>query len=124
VQSLESFYADPRRHSGKELHFGLGWRTPRYEFFEFDVFWLEGTRELCALHSPVRDVRSDGPFSRFILGLPPHFRKQELRGEEVEVDVLALLDEDQVQDALGAWERHINEPDGYDWILKQTSSRA
>ena len=93
MESLGTFYEDERRTDSRELRFGLNWRSTAMPMFEFSVFWLEVTEELCALRSPIRDVVSDGPVSRFIVGIPPHTNPQKLRDEEVTVEVLANLTE-------------------------------
>jgi len=116
MQGLEEFYADPRRRDSRELRFGLGWRSANYEFFEFSVFWLAATDELCLLRAPMRDARSDGVFSRFILGVPPHFNPEPMRDHEVAVEVLARVEEARLLDLLDGWEEHRGESDGVSWL--------
>lgn len=116
MESLGSFYADPHRSGSREIRFGSGWRSRNYESFEFNVFWVEATKELCALRSPIRHVRSDGVISRFVLGLPPHAEVQELKDNELSIEVLGRLDEEQLRVVLARWERHLHDPDGFDWI--------
>lgn len=118
MESLGTFYEDERRTDSRELRFGLNWRSTAMPMFEFSVFWLEVTEELCALRSPIRDVVSDGPVSRFIVGIPPHTNPQKLRDEEVTVEVLANLTEKEVLDRLGGWEAHNADPDGFDWLRR------
>ena len=122
MQSLDTFYEDQRRRESKELHLGIGWRSRRYELFEFTLFWLADTRELCALRSPIRNVQPDGFFRRFILGLPQHMRKSELRDDEVQIEVLAVLPEAQVHSVLAEWRSHVTDPAGFDWVRDRVAA--
>lgn len=123
VESLESFYSNAERSDSREIGFGSGWRNRNYEFFEFTVFWIETTRELCALRSPIRHVRSDGMFSRFLLSLPPHAQVERLKDSELTVEVLARLDEEQLLTVLSGWEDHQKDADGFEWIRSSVSLR-
>lgn len=124
VETLEDFYADPARKGSREISFGSGWRSSKYELFEYTLFWVASTSELCAMRAPIRDVRSDGPISRFVLGVPPHFRSQELRGAEVTVAVLALVGETELTGLLEGWEQHHVSVDGLEWVQERVIHRA
>ena len=121
IESLETFYDDARRRDSSEVRFGSGWRSSRLHNFEYLVFWIEATQELCLLRAAVRDVQSDGVFSRFVLGLPPHTNPRELRDHEVSVEVLAVLPEDEVLNRLEGWERHLGDHDGIGWVRSVVS---
>jgi hypothetical protein len=120
IETLERFYNDTRRKDSEEVRFGIGWRSAN-EPFEFVVFWVAETEELCLLRSPVRDVQSDGMVSRFILGIPPHMRAQELRDDEVTVEVIARISEHELPLRLEGWEVHHRAPDGIEWVRSVVS---
>lgn len=116
IETLERFYSDTRRKNSEEVRFGIGWRSAKHELFEFVVFWVAETEELCLLRSPIHDVESDGMVSRFILGIPPHVRAQELRDDEVTVEVIARISEQELPLRLEGWEVHHQAPDGIEWV--------
>ncbi|HEV2756548.1 MAG TPA: hypothetical protein VG318_12330 [Actinomycetota bacterium] len=118
MESIDRFYADERRRGSEEIRFGSQWRTPAWPSFEFAVFWVADTGELCALRSPIRDVASDGPVTRFVLGVPPHTNPQPLGDHEVTVEVLASLTAAEVDERLSGWESHHRDPDGFDWLRR------
>jgi hypothetical protein len=122
VETIEAFYRDPRRQDSREIRFGSGWRSSHFEHFEFVVFWVADTNELCLLRAPIRGVQSDGVLRRFILGLPPHVRTQSLSDEEVTVEVLATLTEEQVERALAGWQDHVQDSGGVEWLREMLSS--
>lgn len=122
LETLESFYANPARSGSREMRFGSGWRSRNYGFFEFTVFWIQNTRELCALRSPIRHVRSDGMFSRFFLGLPPHAEVQKLKDAELTVEVLGRLNEEHLLAVLSDWKDHQEDADGFEWIRSKVSA--
>lgn len=124
-QSLQDFYSeDPRRRSG-EVRFGLGWRSKGYEFFEFSLFWISGSEELCALRAPIRDVEPHGPFKRpFLAPVPLYSELQRVRPEEMSVEVLVELDEAQVREVLDGWEAHVSDADGFDWVRQRLPGHA
>lgn len=121
IETLESFYGDQRRRDSVELRFGSGWRSSRLDNFEYQVFLIAATEELCLLRAAIRDVQSDGVFSRFVLGLPPHTNPRELRDHEVSVEVLARLPEDEVDRRLQGWETHLSDPGGIEWVRSVVS---
>ena len=116
MESLETFYLDSVRRDSREVRFGTNWRSEQVEDCEFIVFWVEDTREFCLLRAPLRDVQSDGVFSRFILHVPPHFNPQPPRDDEVTVEVIAVLSEEDLMRLLGEWHEHLKDPDGIEWI--------
>jgi hypothetical protein len=124
MESLGDFYEDDRRRDSPELHFGTNWRSTEFPGYEFSVFWLADTHELCVLRSPIVDVKSDGIVSRFILGIPPHTNPTELRDDEVKVDVLVTLTERHLLERLAGWESRRSEPDGYDWLRRAARGSA
>ena len=116
IETLDAFYSDERRRDSAELRFGSGWRSSRLVNFEYLVFWIAATEELCLLRAAIRDVQSDGVFSRFVLGLPPHTNPRELRDHEVSVEVLGRLSEEEVKRSLRGWEAHLFDADGIEWV--------
>ena len=123
MQRIEDFYSDPRRQDSREVKFGSGWRSSKFEFFEFILFWVADTQELCLLRAPQRDVQSDGVFSRFILHVPPHTNPQPLRDEEVMVEVLAVLPEEQLSRVLQGWQDHVKDTGGVEWVRNEVAAR-
>ncbi|MGH2729913.1 MAG: hypothetical protein ACRDJI_04820 [Actinomycetota bacterium] len=116
METLERFYSDPRRRASREIRFGTGWRSSKLNDFEFVVFWVAATEELCLLKAPIRGLQSDGMFSRFILGIPPHTNPRPLGDNEVTVEVLAKVAEEDLSETLAGWEDHLADPDGLGWI--------
>ena len=120
IDTLEEFYADPRRKQSREIQFGAGWQSSRFEGLEFQLFWVAATSELCVLRTPLLNIRSDSFLSRFIAGLPPHTRTQPLEEEEAMVDVIGEVQEGDLAALLNGWEEHRDRPDGFDWVLSVT----
>ncbi|MGH9195737.1 MAG: hypothetical protein ACRD1T_08365 [Acidimicrobiia bacterium] len=118
METLEEFYGDPRRQESKEVRFGSGWHSSKFEHFEFVVFWVAETEELCLLGALNRDVRSDGVFSRFILGVPPHVNPQPLGDGVVTIEVLATLSEERLDTALEGWQEQMKDPAGVEWLRR------
>lgn len=116
VECLEAFYGDTQRRESREIRFGTGWRSSRYELFEFVVFWVAATEELCVLRTPIRDVQSDGLVSRFVLGIPPHTNPRSLSDDEVTIEVLARIPAVDLMKRLEGWEDRVKDPDGIEWI--------
>jgi hypothetical protein len=53
---IEEFYdADPRRRSGEDRQFGLGWRDAADDHSLYDLYWNSGTGELYLMRKPVVD---------------------------------------------------------------------
>jgi hypothetical protein len=124
VETVEAFYEDERRRNSREVRFGVDWRSSKYALFQFGVFWVEDTQELCLLRSPIRDVQWDGPVSRFILQVPPHVNAQPLRDHEVTVEVIARLPDDEIAEVLDGWRDHLGEPDGIEWVRGRVKGKA
>ena len=122
METLDRFYSVEQRRGSEEVPFGSHWSSSAYPGFEFSVFWLADTHELCALRSPIRDVVSDGPVTRFVLGIPPHVNPRELRDDEVVVEVLASLTHAEIGERLSGWEAHNPEPGGFDWLRRNLAS--
>ena len=114
--SLAEFYESNRRKNSAELKFGSGWRSSQLEGWECGVFWVVDTKELCALWSPIVGLRSDGAVSRWILGIPPHTRTEELDDDEVSVEILTRIEEGDLEAALEGWADHVTDPDGFEWL--------
>lgn len=122
MQSLDQFYTqDPRRRS-HELHLGVGWRSRDYGLFEFSIFWIEGTKELCALRAPRRDVGPRGPFSHaFFAPAPLYHNIQPPKEKELGIEVLAVCEEGEVRETLASWEEHVADPEGFEWVKEQVA---
>ena len=121
--SLEEFYADATRKNSKELRFGSEWRSPDLPGWVCGIFWVADTNELCALWSPEKGLRSDGPVSRWILGIPPHTRAQPPDEDELSVEVLVQLEKGELQLTLKGWEEHADDPEGFDWLRSAVEAR-
>ena len=53
---IEEFYdADPRRRSGEDRQFGLGWSDAADDQSLYDLYWNSGTGELYLMRKPVVD---------------------------------------------------------------------
>lgn len=119
--TLEDFYSVPSRRQSREIEFGSSWRSSKWSGYEFRVFWVAETNELCTLRTPVLDIQSDGPFSRFVVGMPPHTRTRPLEPNEAVVEILDEFTEQDLDVLLDGWEKHSETPDGYEWILRRAS---
>jgi hypothetical protein len=124
VATLEAFYDDDRRQESREVWFGSGWQSSKEELFEFLVFWVADTEEVCLLRTPLRDVQSDGVLSRFVLGIPPHVNPRPLGDEEATVEVLAKMSEKQVGEALEGWQDHLGNSGGVEWLRRALDDLA
>lgn len=122
MQALTDFYDADERRRGDELHFGVGWRTPRYSLFEFSLFWIRDTRELCALRAPVRGVGPRGPFSNPLAPVPLYSNVQQQREEDLRIEVLAVLEEANLREVLNGWQGHVDDPAGFDWVVSRVST--
>ena len=122
MQSLVEFYAeDPRRRS-REIHLGVGWRSRHYGFFEFSLFWIADTKELCVLRAPTRDVGPRGSFSPFSWPVPLYSQIQPPKEKELTVEVLGVLEETEVLEALEDWEEHVDDPGGLEWVKQRVAT--
>jgi hypothetical protein len=124
METLEHFYGNPRRQDSREIRFGSGWRSSKFSQLEFVVFWIAETQELCLLRAPARDVQSDGVFSRFILGVPPHVNPQPLGDGEVTVEVLRTLPEEGLEKLLQGWQEQMKDPAGVEWLRDAVATAA
>ena len=117
MESLEAFYSEERRRASREVTFGSQWRSAGAPGWWFSVFWIADTEELCVMRSPIKDVQEDGTFRRFVLDIPPHFKKNPLRDEEVTMRVLCEVQEEGLVEMLEGWEEHHGAPDGLAWVV-------
>lgn len=102
---LYEFYENDRRRLSLETRYGTGWRSSKDKGYQFTLFWVAETNELCLMKAPDLDVRSDGMFSRFILKLPPHAQVQQPGDLDVHVEVLAHLEGTAAADVPGRMAR-------------------
>lgn len=117
MQNLDEFYAEDTRRRSHEVHLGVGWRSRDYVSFEFSLFWIEETKELCALRAPKRDVGPRGPFSPgSFVPVPLYHNIQPPKEKELNIEVLAVLDRDQLEKNLAGWEQHVADRDGLEWV--------
>ena len=122
MQSLDEFYAEHPRRRSPEAHLGGGWHSRVYVSFEFSLFWIEETKELCALWARKRDVGPRGSFSPFSWPVPLYSQIQPPKDKELSVEILGVLEETEVEQALAGWEEHLADPDGFEWIKEQPAT--
>lgn len=123
MEKLDAFYSDVRRKNSDEVRFGSGWRSEGAPGFGFTVFWVCDTEELCVMRFPIRDVQEDGMLRRFVLDLPPHFKRNPLSDDEVTVRVLCEAEEEELPELLEGWEEHHGTPDGLAWVVSRAAGR-
>lgn len=125
MQSLDEFYSVDSRRRGPELHLGVGWRSGDYVLFEYSLFWIQETRELCALRAPKRDVGPRGPFSNPLFApVPLYHNIQPPKEKELGIEVLARLEEDEVKELLAGWEEHLADPAGFEWVKERVAEAS
>ena len=55
---IEEFYdADPRRRSGEDRQYGLGWSDAADEHSLWDLYWNSGSGELYLMRKPVASFK-------------------------------------------------------------------
>ena len=124
MQTVDDFYTAEARRDSREIRFGSGWRSTRVPEWEFSLFWIAATEELCLLRAPLPDVESDGVVNRFIFGIPPHTNPKQLRDEDVTIEVLATVPESALSDLLGDWESRHAESDGVEWLRSRVGDHT
>jgi hypothetical protein len=119
VETVDAFYADRARSESREVRLGTNWRNLNRPGFVYSVFWLEATKELCAMRAPVRDVYVSGGNENFFDPFPIHAEVSRLPDALVTVEVLGTFNLEDVQRLLSGWEDHVVEEDGFRWIEAQ-----
>ena len=152
---IEEFYdADPRRRSGEDRQFGLGWRDAADEHSLWDLYWNSGSGELYLMRKPVvdplvgwtgyaleDDARAVSRIEHRILGaaqhlIPPRqikaktndesedYNKEALM-EDLEVEVLGTIpDAGRVDRVLAGWEQAMEQPDSLSWLRARLSAEG
>ena len=152
---IEEFYdTDPRRRSGEDRQFGLGWRDASDERSLWDLYWNSGSGELYLMRKPVVDplvgwtgyalednARAVSRIEHRILGAAQHlihprqiraktgdesedYNKEALT-EDLEVEVLGVIpDGQQVERVLAGWEDAMSRPDSLSWLRARLSAEG
>jgi len=152
---IEEFYdADPRRRSGEDRQFGLGWRDAADEHSLWDLYWNSGSGELYLMRKPVvdplvgwtgyaleDDARAVSRIEHRILGAAQHlihprqikaktndesedYNKEALM-EDLQVEVLGTIpDAGQVDRVLAGWEQAMEQPDSLSWLRARLSAEG
>jgi len=152
---IEEFYdADPRRRSGEDRQFGLGWRDADDEHSLWDLYWNSGSGELYLMRKPVvdplvgwtgyaleDDARAVSRIEHRILGAAQNlihprqikaktkdesedYNKEALM-EDLEVEVLGTIpDAGQVDRLLAGWEHAMEQPDSLSWLRARLSAEG
>jgi hypothetical protein len=152
---IEEFYdADPRRRSGEDRQFGLGWRDADDEHSLWDLYWNSGSGELYLMRKPVVDplvgwtgyalednARAVSRIEHRILGAAQHlihprqikaktndeseeYNKEALM-EDLEVEVLGTIpDAGRVDRLLAGWEQAMEQPDSLSWLRARLSAEG
>jgi hypothetical protein len=152
---IEEFYdADPRRRSGEDRQFGLGWSDTSDERSLWDLYWNSGSGELYLMRKPVVDplvgwtgyalednARAVARIEHRILGAaqhlihPGHIRAKmgeesedydkEALTEDLQVDVLGVIPEaERVDRVLAGWEQAMEQPDSLAWLKARLSAEG
>ena len=152
---IEEFYdADPRRRSGEDRQFGLGWSDTADERSLWDLYWNSGSGELYLMRKPVVDplvgwtgyalednARAVSRIEHRILGAAQHlihprqiraktgeesedYNKEALT-EDLEVEVLGVIpDGGRVDRVLAGWEDAMGQPDSLSWLRARLSAEG
>ena len=152
---IEEFYdADPRRRSGEDRQYGLGWSDTADERSLWDLYWNSGSGELYLMRKPVVDplvgwtgyalednARAVSRIEHRILGAAQHlihprqikaktgdeseeYNKEALM-EDLEVEVLGTIpDAHQVDRVLAGWEQAMERADSLSWLRGRLSAEG
>jgi hypothetical protein len=152
---IEEFYdADPRRRSGEDRQFGLGWRDAEDEHSLWDLYWNSGSGELYLMRKPVVDplvgwtgyalednARAVSRIEHRILGAaqhlihPRHIKaktgeesdgdNKEALTEDLQVQVLGVMpDAERVERVLAGWDQAMDQPDSLSWLRARLSAEG
>jgi len=152
---IEEFYdTDPRRRSGEDLQFGLGWTDAADEHNLWDLYWNSGTGELYLMRKPVVDplvgwtgyalednARAVSRIEHRILGAAQHrIHPREIRAktgdesrednkealtEDLQVEILGVIpDAGRVDRVLAGWEQAMDQADSLAWLRGRLSAEG
>ena len=152
---IEEFYdTDPRRRSGEDLQFGLGWTDAADEHNLWDLYWNSGTGELYLMRKPVVDplvgwtgyalednARAVSRIEHRILGAAQHLihprqiraktgdesreDNKEALTEDLQVEILGVIpDAGRVDRVLAGWEQAMGQADSLAWLRGRLSAEG
>ena len=152
---IEEFYdTDPRRRSGEDRQFGLGWRDASDERSLWDLYWNSGSGELYLMRKPVvdplvgwtgyaleDDARAVSRIEHRILGAAQHLihprqiraktgeesrdDNKEALTEDLQVEVLGVIpDAGRVDRVLAGWEQAMGQADSLAWLRARLSAEG
>ena len=152
---IEEFYdADPRRRSGEDRQFGLGWSDATDERSLWDLYWNSGSGELYLMRKPVVDplvgwtgyalednARAVSRIEHRILGAAQHLihprqiraktgeesedYSKEALTEDLEVEVLGVIpDAGRVDRVLAGWQDAMGEAGSLAWLRERLSAEG
>jgi hypothetical protein len=115
--TIGEFYdADPRRR-GPDRSFGRGWNTDLTPNVGYNAYWIPATGELFVMRAPNPGLIGSPGGPRFDHVLP-------IREEDLTVDVLAVLSETELEDALAGWREMVTQPNSLDWLWERVKHAA
>ena len=152
---IEEFYdADPRRRSGEDRQYGLGWSDAADPQSLYDLYWNSGTGELYLMRKPKvdpligwtgyaleDDARALSRIEHRIIGAAQNLiHPRQIRaktGEESEaynkealmedlgVEILGVIpDAHTVDRVLAGWQDAMNQPDSMSWLRARLSAEG
>lgn len=90
---IDSFYAAPERKASEEVRLGSEWTSASDPDGTYSLFWVEATREVCALRSGAVVIGPGAP-KPYGVYLP---RVRNEGSEDREVTILGTADLDEVK---------------------------
>ena len=152
---IEEFYdTDPRRRSGEDRQYGLGWTDAADEHNLWDLYWNSGSGELYLMRKPVVDplvgwtgyalednARAVSRIEHRILGAAQHLihprqiraktgeesrdDNKEALTEDLQVEVLGVIpDAGRVDRVLAGWEQAMDQADSLAWLRGRLSAEG
>jgi len=152
---IEEFYdTDPRRRSGEDRQYGLGWTDAADEHNLWDLYWNSGSGELYLMRKPVVDplvgwtgyalednARAVSRIEHRILGAAQHLihprqiraktgeesrdDNKEALTEDLQVEVLGVIpDAGRVDRVLAGWEQAMDQADSLAWLRARLSAEG
>jgi hypothetical protein len=115
--TIREFYdADPRRR-GPDRRLGDGWNTDLTPGVGYNLYWFPATAELFLMRAPKPGLVASpaGPRSDQV---------RPIQEEDLTVDVLAVLDEQEVAEALDGWQDVVAQPNSLDWLWDRVKRAA
>jgi len=152
---IEEFYdTDPRRRSGEDRQYGLGWTDAADEHNLWDLYWNSGSGELYLMRKPVVDplvgwtgyalednARAVSRIEHRILGAAQHLinprqiraktgdesreDNKEALTEDLQVEILGVIpDAGRVDRVLAGWEQAMDQADSLAWLRARLSAEG